>query len=950
MATGRLLTTMAKKKKSTSSPDGWLALVERDLTALARDGKLPTGHGLDQAAVELGTLLTRGGKAPLIAGEAGVGKSAIVQELARRITLGSAPEGLKGCRVLEVTAAGIFARTNTPKAAAELFEDFLEHAAESPTIVFLRDVGLVQGSSLVPVLIRALRASRLRFIFESDTRRAHELLRSDETLSERLHLVLVAEPTHERARWILGRVAEELELEAVLPIDPSACDLALRLSVKFLLAQRLPRKAIELLKETVTEAAGGAREQVTGEDVLARFCASTRLPRFMADDAVPLDLDEVGRFFGSRLLGQTDALQAVLRSVALLKAGLNDPRRPLGVFLFAGPTGVGKTHLAKLLAEYLFGSHERLVRINMADYPDHGDENVLFGNPWGQTLDSKRGELTRLLDGAVFTVLLLDEFEKAHAKCHDRFLQLFDEGQFINAAGETVPCNNTLIVCTSNVGAEVYREGPIGFASGRSDDEVLEEIDRRIGKSFRPEFLNRFDAICHFRPLGKVEIRRIAQREVGRVLQREGIRARQLDVEVAPEVVELLVDRGYSPIHGARYLQREIEKTLTAALAVEIARQPLGPGTPVKVVSHKGRVHAIAEPKVRREKEATAQATLPGAGAATSKKRLDQKALVAEAEALVGRAAGVAQAARRPTLEVKRRDYLAQSQAPGFWDDGERAAAVLRAYRGLDTQLAELDRLREQCQVARRRARDAKGEMQLASAVRTVEDAAREVQLAEVRVAAGAAGNADDAWLEVASASEGEAGDAWVRELLSMYQGWAQRRGYEVKVVAEGDEPRRAVLQVQGPGVFGFLSGEKGQHRRIADDSRVAAYVRLYTPAHAPIEVAETVTLEGREVKRHAGRYAEKVGAEVAAKDERTGRQVALSGALSVDELKALTLSVLDGQAEGGAEVRRYLVGRGARVEDPRTGEATPRVKDVLRGEIDLFIAAWLTRPPSDAS
>jgi len=361
-------------------------------------------------------------------------------------------------------------------------------------------------------------------------------------------------------------------------------------------------------------------------------------------------------------------------------------------------------------------------------------------------------------------------------------------------------------------------------------------------------------------------------------------------------------------------------------------------------------VHAIAEPKVVREREATAQAMLPGAGAALSKKRLDQKSLVHEAEALVGRAAGVAQSVKRPQLETKRRELLAISQAPGFWDDGERAAAVLRTYRAIDAQLAELDRLREQCQVARRRARDAKGEMQLAAAVRAVEEVGREVQLAEARVASGSAGNVDDAWLELAAAVEGEAGEGWVRELMTMYVGWAQRRSYEVKVLAEGDEPRRAVLQIHGPGVFGFLSGEKGLHRRIDDDSRVAAYLRLYTPSQAPVEVAESMTLSAREVKRRAGRFVEKVATESSVRDERTGREVSLSGSGNVEELKALTLAVLDGQAEGGSEVRRYFVGRGARVEDPRTGEATPRMKDVLRGEIDLFIAAWLTRPPSDGA
>lgn len=939
------------KKTRTPTRDSAETLIERDLTALATAGRLPEGYGLDQSAAELATLLTRGGKAPLLAGEAGVGKSAVVQELARRVVQGNVPEGLKGARVLEMTAAGIFARTSTPKGAAELLEEFIEEAGAFPnTLLFVRDVGLVRGSSLVPVLIRALRAGRVRFIFESDARAAHELMRSDEALAEKLHLFMVHEPTMERARWILGRVAEELEVEQGVPIDPTAADLALRLSVKFLLAQRLPRKAIELLRETTTEAAGASRDRVTGEDVLARFCNSTRLPRFMADDALPLDLDEVSRFFGTRLLGQTDAVSAVLRSVALLKAGLNNPRRPLGVFLFAGPTGVGKTHLAKLLAEYLFGSADRLVRLNMSDYPDFGDEQVLFGNPWAQTLSGKRGEITRLLDGRVFTVLLLDEFEKAHAKCHDRFLQLFDEGQFINAAGESVPCNNTLIVCTSNVGAEVYRAEPIGFAARRGDDELISEIDRRIGDTFRPEFLNRFDALCHFRPLGKVEIRRIAQREVGRVLEREGIRARQLDVDVAPEVVELLVERGYSPSHGARFLQREIEKTLTAALAVEIARRPLPAGTPVKVVVHRGSVHAVAEPKLAREREVTAQASLPSAGATTTRKRLDQPSLIREAESYVGRAAAVASAARRGELESKRRVYLTQSQAPGFWDDGERAASVLREFRSIDARLAELDRLRELCQLARRRARDAKGEIQLASAVRAVEEAAREVRLAEARMAAGGAPDVDDAWLEIQAATTSEASRAWVNELVVMYAGWGERRGYEVKRIAEGEEPVRAVIHLHGPGVYGFLSGERGTHRRIDDDARLSAYVRLYRPSSSDIEVPETLTLDGKEVKRRAGKFVERVASEVSARDEKTGREVTLSGSAGVLELKSLTMTLLAGQGEGGAEVRRYFVGKSPRVEDPRTGEGSPRVKDVMRGEIDLFIAAWITRPPDSVS
>ncbi|MBX7100058.1 MAG: AAA family ATPase [Myxococcaceae bacterium] len=932
---------MAKRQKSPPSESDFTPLVERDFTALARAGALSPSWGLEESVAEVASLLGQGGKSPLLAGEMGVGKSAIVQELARKAHAGALGPSLEKVRILEVTAAGVFSRTGSPKAAAELFEGLVEHfAAQGPVLFFLRDVALVPGSSLLPVLIRALRLGRARFIFECELTRAHALLKSDEAFAERLHLVVVNEPTPERARWILSRLAESLESELLVAVDPSACDVALRLSVKFLLARRLPRKAIELLKETAAEAAGSNRERITGEDVLARFCATTRLPRFMADDAVPLDLAEVERFFGARLLGQSDAVQAVLRSVALLKAGLNNPRRPLGVFLFSGPTGVGKTHLAKLLAEYLFGSPDRLVRLNMADYPEPGDEAVLFGNSWAQTHEGKRGELTRQLEGKVFTVLLLDEFEKAHEKCHDRFLQLFDEGQFINAAGEAVPCSNTLIVATSNVGAEVYTSAAVGFAARRSDDELLADIDRRIAATFRPEFLNRFDALCHFRPLGKVEIRRIAQREVGRVLERDGIRARSLDVEVAPEVVDLLVERGYSPAHGARYLQREIEKTLTAALAVEIARAALPPGTPVKVVAHKGRVHAIAEPKVRREKEAVAQAQLPAAGAAFAKKKLDRGALVLEAERLFVSAAAVAARAGHVKLETRKRELLAASQSPGFWDDGEKAARDLREFRQVESHLAELERLREVCGVAKRRAREARSELQLGHAVRALEEAAREVHLAEARLLASAGGNADEAWLDVSA--QGAGAESWVRELVGLYLGWAERRGFEARVEAEGDEPCRAVLRLSGPGVQGFLSAERGAHRRIDDDARAVAYVRPLVPSAS----AEAPALTRREVKRRAGRFVERVGQELTAVSEGSGRAVSLALHPDAKNGAALAAMLLSSEGDSLDEARRYFVGRSARVEDPRTGEGTPRVKEVLRGEIDGFIAAWMARPP----
>jgi ATP-dependent Clp protease ATP-binding subunit ClpA len=921
-------------------------LIDRDLTALAREGKLPPAHGVDGPVSEVLGLLSRGGKHPLLSGDTGVGKSALVQEVARRIAGGLVGAELAQARMVEVSVSNILARS-TQRQAAETFEELLAHLGRHPCcIVYIRDLPTALGGPLAPVTVRALRTGGVRFIFETEPKRVQELLRADEALAERLHLIPLHEPPLDKARWILGRVAEELERELHLPIDPAACDLALRLVSKFLLGQRLPRKAIELLKETVTEAASASRDRVGPEDVLTRFCATTRLPRFIVDDAMPLDLEETERFFGERLLGQTDAVQAVLRSVALLKAGLNDPRRPLGVFLFAGPTGVGKTQLARLLAEYLFGSQDRIVRLNMADFPNDGDESVPFGASWAPALETKRGELTALLEGKVFTVLLLDEFEKAARSVHDRFLQLFDEGTFVNGAGESIPCNNTVIVATSNVGAEVYREPAIGFAAQRRPEELVTEVDRRIGEAFRPEFLNRFDAICHFHPLTKVEIRKIAQREVGRVLEREGIRARGLDVEVTPAVVDLLVERGYSPQFGARYLQREIEKTLTAALAVEIARRPLQPGTPVRVEARPGsRVVAVAESGPR-PREETAQLALPTAKSVSLvKRRLDKKSLLTEMDRLVGRSRALSASANRPRLEERRAQLLAETQAPNLWDDAQRAASLLRAFRQVEAQVNELERLEKRSTFVRGLVREARGEAQLASVARQVEEVAREVQMAEALGAAGTTAHGDEALVDICASETGEGQSSWVQELATMYEGWARRRGYEAVPVAEAEEPFRVVVRIAGPGAYGYLAGEAGMHRRIEDEKRQRAYVRVHRGG--PVERVDNLAVEARDVKQHEGSFVPRVKTEVTVKDESSGRELTLSGAVELDEMKDLAARVVRGQGGTSAdEARRYHLGRGARVEDPRTGAGTPRVKDVLRGELDVFIAAWISRPP----
>ncbi len=930
-----------KKGKAPAAQPEPSRLVERDLTGLARDKRLGRAHGVDSAVEEICALLARGERAVLLAGESGVGKSALAAEAAHRIAEGRVPAALLEARMLEVPMAGLWSRARDPRHAAELLEGLFQELAAhpKPTVLFIRD-GSGVGGLLVPVLVAALRARKVRVIIEASLRTASILMRLDQDFVQCLHYFFVDEPSDEVARAVLARVAEDLAGVLDVAIDASACEQALRLSKRFLVAQQLPGKAIALIEGAAAAGAAAGREAISGADVLQRFCALTRLPRFVVDDEVPLDIAETERFFADRILGQPEAVATVLRPLALLKAGLNDARRPLGVFLFPGPTGVGKTHLAKLLAEYLFGAGDRLVRVNMADFAEDGSETVLFGNPWHGERDVKRGLLTRLLEDKVFAVLLLDEFEKACRGLHDRFLQLFDEGRFINANDETVLCSNLLIVATSNAGAEVYREPPIGFGAEPPPEKLVAEVDRRIAQAFRAEFLNRFDALCHFRPLGRVEIRRIAQREVGRVLLRDGIRQRGLEVEVQPDVVDLLVERGYSPLFGARFLQREIEKTLTNALAVEIARRPLATGTRVVVERRGGRV--VAQAVEARVEAPSAQVQIAQAGVHAQRRRLETDELLAAANDLVHRAEALAAQSGQPALRERREELLARATAPTFWDDPEAAARALREFRAVEERLAALDAIGKLCRSAQGRLRSAKGEVQLQRAARLLEDAAQELSLHEARARAGHA-DADEVLLEICASGDGELHDGWVRELCRMYLAWAERRAIEARAVAEAREPARCVLHLAGPGVRGLLFGEAGLHRRIGEDGRAAATVRLHA---APAPAEGDLSGRARELKRKAGAFVAKVSAEARAQDDLSGRALALEGDLPPAQLCALAGALLAAEGQRAAEARRYHVGRAARVEDPRTGAGTPRLKDVLRGELDLFISAFLSRPP----
>jgi ATP-dependent Clp protease ATP-binding subunit ClpA len=293
----------------------------------------------------------------------------------------------------------------------------------------------------------------------------------------------------------------------------------------------------------------------------------------------------------AELVAQEEAVEAACRAVARMKAGLADPRRPFGVFLFVGPSGVGKTRCAQLLADRVFGDERRLLRVNLGDYGGADDHLRLFGNPHANAADQRRGRLSALLTGAQVGVLLLDELEKAHRNTQDALLPLLDEGRFVNGAGDAVSVRSFLVVATSNAGAEAWRDRSSGFSQAR---DLEAEALRRMRQQFRPEFLNRFDRVVPFRPLDAEALARVAEGQLRGLARRDGLRRRDVELRWTPAVVRWLAAQAGDTVQGARPVRHAVDHEVASVVAELIASgEPVAPRLGLDV--EEGRVVARYE-------------------------------------------------------------------------------------------------------------------------------------------------------------------------------------------------------------------------------------------------------------------------------------------------------------------------------------------------------------------
>jgi ATP-dependent Clp protease ATP-binding subunit ClpC len=615
----------------------------RDLTAAARAGWLDPVIGREDEIDQVLEVLSRRTKNnPVLIGDPGVGKTAIVEGIAQQIAKGVVSEPLRHRRVIAVDLAGMVAGTKYRGEFEERLTAVIEEvtAAARMVVLFLDELHTVigagagegaamdAGSMLKPALARG----DLQVIGATTVEEYRRHIERDPALERRFQPILVAEPSVEDTVAILRGLRTRYEVHHRVRITDEATDAAVRLSERYLTDRFLPDKAIDLIDRASARARMQAEapsedtraeqrvEQLTrakdiavdAEDYERAEALARELDQAIVDlttaRAIPKDLPEVGaddvadvvaRSTGipvaqlteverhrllhleeqlrQRVVGQDEAIEAVADAVRASRAGLTAPDRPVGSFLFLGPTGVGKTELARALAQTLFGSEKLLVRIDMSEFQDRHTVSRLIGAPAGYVGHEEPGQLTDAVRRTPYTVLLLDEIEKAHADVSNILLQVLDAGRLTDARGKTANFTNTVIIMTSNLGAKTLLATT---RAGRSVEDVREPLMANVRQHFRPEFLNRIDEIVLFRGLDRLHLRTITELLLEQTRQR--LRARNIALHFDDHALSWIVDRGYQPEFGARPLRRVIGREIDRKLSRMLLAGDLRDGQEVR--------------------------------------------------------------------------------------------------------------------------------------------------------------------------------------------------------------------------------------------------------------------------------------------------------------------------------------------------------------------------------
>ena len=631
-----------------------LGRYSRDLTELARAGQIDPVIGRETEIARVMQVLNRRTKNnPVVIGEAGVGKTAIIEGLAQRIAEGDVPERLRDKRVLALDMGSLVAGSKFRGEFEERLQAVMREVKESQgeVILFIDEIHQVVGAGGAEGAIDAsnmmkpaLARGELHVIGATTLDEYRKHIEADPALERRFSPVFVDEPSVEETVLILQGLRPRYEEHHGLKITDAALEAAARLSDRYMTDRQLPDKAIDLIDEASSKrviegealspelrdltsrlrdassrvdaaaerrdyeeaarvkqqvlqiqaeydaiksdwqrAHGVTSDEVTERDIAALIAQMTGVPVDRMLEGEADKLLHMEEFLHRSVVGQDAAIAALANAIRRARSGLKDPRRPIGSFVFVGPTGVGKTHLARALAEYMFDDADALLRFDMSEYQERHTVSRLIGAPPGYVGFEQAGQLTEAVRRRPYQVILFDEIEKAHPDVFNTLLQVMDNGRLTDSQGRHADFRNTVVILTSNLGTG-QTAAPLGFARTRNErerDSMTRNVEEALAKAFRPEFLNRLDEMVVFEPLTEAEIARIAGIILDEVGDRLGERGVRLEVSEAARAA--LVREGYDPTFGARPMRRTIERRIENELAKRVLGGDFEPGDVIEV-------------------------------------------------------------------------------------------------------------------------------------------------------------------------------------------------------------------------------------------------------------------------------------------------------------------------------------------------------------------------------
>jgi len=627
----------------------------RDLTELARKGKLDPVIGRDDEIKRVMQILTRRTKNnPVIIGDAGVGKTAIAEGLAQKIVTDDVPDSLKGRRVSALDMGALVAGSKFRGEFEERLKAVMDEIrqAQGEIILFIDEFHTVVGAGAAEgaidasnMLKPALARGELQCIGATTLDEYRKFVEKDRALERRLQPVFIGEPSIEDTVDMLKGLRPRYEAHHKIKISDGALEAAARLSQRYISDRYLPDKAIDLIDEAASklridtesappevksleqrlnqltneEEAASQRqdyeqaaqlksermrleeeynraksewlkqekidETVDGEDIARLISKWTGIPVSQMLEGEAEKLLHMEERIHERLVNQEEAVAVICEAIRRSRAGLKDPKRPIGSFMFLGPTGVGKTELARTLAQFLFDDENAMVRLDMSEYQEKHTVSRLIGAPPGYVGYEEGGQLTEAVRRRPYRVILLDEIEKAHPEVFNSLLQVLDDGRLTDGHGRTVDFKNAIVIMTSNAGVElIKRDVSFGFAPQKgqakarqqSYEDMKEKVMGEAKKMFRPEFLNRLDEIIVFHELTEKQLRQIVDLMVKDLKRR--LAERELEVEVTDKAKSWLAKEGYDPVYGARPLRRALERYVENPLSTKLLRGEFGQG------------------------------------------------------------------------------------------------------------------------------------------------------------------------------------------------------------------------------------------------------------------------------------------------------------------------------------------------------------------------------------